>query len=247
LILIVDDEAPARELLASWLEPEGYEVVAAASAGEGLAMAAELAPDAITLNMLTPGRGGWDALYALRNTPVTSAIPIIIVSVVDEPKIGLALGAAEYLVKPVGKEVLLAAIRRHIGPGSNGPARVLVVDDEAVARDLLKETLDSDGYRPVLAASGKEALEALARMPVDAVVLDLIMPEMDGFELLLQMKENPGWRSIPVLVLSAKDLTDDEIETLRRETIGLFQKSRDWKKQLLAELRQAVGAQVARV
>lgn len=246
LILIVDDEAPARELLASWLEPEGYQLVTASSSDEALAKAAELSPDAITLNMLMPGKGGWDTLYELKKTPVTAAIPIIVVTVVDEPKIGLALGAAEYLVKPVDKEVLLETVRRHIGPGSNGPAKVLVVDDEASTRELLKETLESNGYLPVLASSGKDALEALTRVSVNAVLLDLIMPEMDGFELLLRMKENPGLRSIPVLVLTAKELTDHEIEMLRHETIGLFQKDREWKKELLAELHQVVGPQASR-
>ena len=246
LVLVVDDEAPARELLASWLEPEGYQLITAGSSAEALAKAAEHVPDAITLNMLMPGKGGWDTLYELKKTPVTAGIPVIVVTVVDEPKIGLALGAAEYLVKPVDKEVLLETIRRHIGPGSDGPAKVLVVDDEAGTRELLKEILESDGYIPVLAASGKEALEALARISVSAILLDLMMPEMDGFELLLHLKEDPGSRNIPVLVLTAKDLTDNEIEMLRHETISLFQKAREWKKQLLADLRRAVGAQAGR-
>ena len=246
LVLVVDDEAPARELLASWLEPEGYQLIMAASSAEALAKAAELVPDAITLNMLMPGKGGWDTLYALKKTQVTAAIPVIVVTVVDEPKIGLALGAAEYLVKPVEKDVLLETVRRFIGPGSNGPATVLVVDDEGNTRELLKEMLESDGYIPVLAANGKEALEALAQISASAILLDLIMPEMDGFELLLRMKEDPGLRNIPVLVLTAKDLTDNEIEMLRHETIGLFQKGGEWKQKLLADLRRAVGAQAGR-
>jgi signal transduction histidine kinase/DNA-binding response OmpR family regulator len=246
LVLVVDDEAPARELLASWLEPEGYQLIMAGSSAEALAKAAEHVPDAITLNMLMPGKGGWDTLYELKKTAVTSSIPVIVVTVVDEPKVGLALGAAEYLVKPVDKDVLLETVRRYIGPGSNGPAKVLVVDDEAGTRELLKEMLESDGYVPVLAANGKEALDALSRIPVSAMLLDLIMPEMDGFELLMRMKEDPGLRNIPVLVLTAKDLADNEIEMLRHETIGLFQKGREWKQELLADLRRAVGAAVGR-
>jgi len=246
LVLVVDDEAPARELLASWLEPEGYQLIMAGSSAEALAKAAEHVPDAITLNMLMPGKGGWDTLYALKKTAVTADIPVIVVTIVDEPKIGLALGAAEYLVKPVDKDLLLETVRRYIGPGSNGPATVLVVDDEAGTRELLKEMLESDGYVPVLAANGKEALEALARISVSAILLDLIMPEMDGFELLLHLKEDPGSRNIPVLVLTAKDLADNEIEMLRHETIGLFQKGREWKPQLLADLHRAVGAGACR-
>ncbi len=246
LVLVVDDEPAARELLASWLEPEGYQLITAGSSAEALAKAAEHAPDAITLNMLMPGKGGWDTLYSLKKTAITATIPVIVVTVVDEPKVGLALGAAEYLVKPVDKDVLLDAIRRFVGPGSNGPAKVLVVDDESGTRELLKEMLESDGYIPVLAGNGKEALAALADISVSAILLDLIMPEMDGFELLLRMKEDPGLRNIPVLVLTAKDLTDREIEMLRHETTGLFQKGREWKNQLLADLRRAVGDQAGR-
>ncbi len=246
LVLIVDDEAPARELLSSWLQPEGYQLIMAASSAEALAKAAEHVPDAITLNMLMPGKGGWDTLYELKKTPVTAAIPVIVVSVVDEPKIGMALGASEYLVKPVDRVVLLETVRRYVGPGSNGPAKVLVVDDEAGTRELLKEILESDGYIPVLAVNGREALEALGQISVSAILLDLMMPEMDGFELLLRVKEDPGLRNIPVLVLTAKDLTDNEIEMLRRETLGLFLKDHEWKKQLLADLRRAVGAGVGK-
>jgi PAS domain S-box-containing protein len=243
LVLVVDDEAPQRELLASWLEPEGYRVATAASSSEALAKAAELSPDAITLNMLMPGKSGWDTLYQLKKTPVTANIPVIVVTVVDEPKIGLALGASEYLVKPVDKAVLLETIRRFIGPGSDGPAKILVVDDEAGARDLLQETLEADGYIPVLTGSASEALQVLESVAVNAILLDLMMPEMDGFQMLLRLQEHPALRNIPVLVLTAKELTEEETEMLRRQTKGLFQKKHDWRKQLLTELRHAVGIQ----
>jgi PAS domain S-box-containing protein len=244
-ILIVDEEPEARELLVSWLEPEGYELATVMSPQEVVGRAAELQPDAITLSVLGPGRGGWDTLYELKRSPATADIPVIVVSVVDEPKIGLALGAAEYLVKPVDKDLLLKAIRRHIGAGSHGLARVLVVDDEASTQELLREMLESDGYVAALAATGKEALEELARVPIAAVLLDLMMPEMNGFELLSRMKDNCAWRGIPIFVLTAKSLTDSEIEMLRRETIGLFQKGDEWKGQLLAELRHKVSARAA--
>jgi len=246
LILVVDDEACAGKLLESWLEPEGYQLIMAGSSAEALAKAAEHLPDAITLNMLMLGKGGWDTLYELKKAAATAAIPVIVVIMVDEPKLGLALGAAEYLVKPIDKDVLLEAVRRHIGPGSNGPAKVLVVDDEAGTHRLLKEMLESDGYIPVPAANGKEALEALARISVSAVLLDLITPEMDGLELLLRMKEDPGSRNIPVLVLTAKDLTEKEIEMLRHATISLFRKGSEWKIKLLADLRRVAGVQTDR-
>jgi len=163
MVLVVDDEATARELLASWLEPEGYQLIMAGSSADALAKAAEHVPDAITLNMLMPGKRGWDTLYELKKTAVTAGIPVIVVTVVDEPKIGLALGAAEYLVKPVEKELLLETVRRHIGPGSNGPAKSLLVDDDAGTRALLREMLELDGYTAVPAAIGKETLKDVSR------------------------------------------------------------------------------------
>jgi CheY-like chemotaxis protein len=120
------------------------------------------------------------------------------------------------------------------------------VDDEAGTRELVKEMLESDGYVAALAGNGKEALQVLARVPIAAVVLDLIMPEMNGFELLFRMKENSDWRGIPVFVLTAKELTDSEIEMLRCQTIGLFQKGEEWKGQLLGQMRHAVSARVGR-
>jgi CheY-like chemotaxis protein len=240
LVLVVDDQASVRDLLRSWLEPAGYQVITAGSSSEALAKAAELSPDAVTLNVLGSGQGGWDALYTLKHTPATASIPIVAVTAAGGPN-GLALGAAEYLAKPIERDMLLQTIRRHIGPCSNDPAKVLVVDDEPQARELLNEILEGGGYLPVLTGNGKEALAALMRIPVNAVLLDLVMPEMDGFEMLLRMQENSALRGIPVLVLTAKELSDGEVELLRRQTIGLFQKGHDWKTQLLADLRRAVG------
>ena len=241
LILIVDDELTSRELLVSYLAPEGCETVTASSGAEALAKAGGLRPDAITLNMLMPGKGGWEALYELRNTPATADIPIIIVSVVDQKKMGFALGATEYLVKPVRKEILVGAIRKHLAPRMDGPTTILVVDDEVDSLHLLSEILDSAGYSPLVAQSGKEALEILVRTPTDAILLDLLMPEMDGFEVLARVKENPRLRDIPIFVLTAKDLTDADIEVLTRKTRALFRKSIPWKEELLAQVGKALG------
>ncbi len=241
LILIVDDELTSRELLVSYLAPEGCETVTASSGAEALAKAGGLRPDAITLNMLMPGKGGWEALYELKNTPATADIPIIIVSVVDQKKMGFALGATEYLVKPVRKEILVGAIRKHLAPRMDGPTTILVVDDEVDSLHLLSEILDSAGYSPLVAQSGKEALEILVRTPTDAILLDLLMPEMDGFEMLARVKENPRLRDIPIFVLTAKDLTDADIEVLTRKTRALFRKSIPWKEELLAQVGKALG------
>src|SRR4029077_1634251 len=163
----VDDETPSREFFVSYLPPEGYETTTASSGAQALVKALELLPDAITLNMLMPGKNGWEILHRLKTTPATAAIPIVIVSIVDDKGRGFALGASEYLVKPVKKEVLLAALKKHLGP--TGPFKVLVVDDEDTSLQLASQVLESAGYVPLLARSGGEGLELLTKSAVDAM------------------------------------------------------------------------------
>lgn len=241
LILIVDDDLPARELLVGYLAPEGYETTTANSGAEAIATALELRPDAITLNMLMPGKSGWETLHELKNTPATADIPVIIVSVVDQKKMGFALGAADYFVKPVKKEALVGAIGKYLRPRMDGPSTILVVEDELRDLEMMTEVLDAAGYSPLAARGGREALEILQRTRPDAILLDLLMPEVDGFEVIRHIKENPALREIPIFVLTAKDLTATDIEVLTRETRAFFQKGIPWKEELLAQVRKAVG------
>jgi hypothetical protein len=243
-ILIVDDELSARELLSSYLRAEGYRTITARSGEEAVRKAREFRPDAITLDVLMPGKSGWETLHQLKTHPLTASIPVIIVSVVDETKAGFALGAAEYLIKPVSKKVLIEAIRRHVRsrPGS---ARILVIDDETETLQLVSEVLKSAEYLPLLAASGREALDILSRTSVDAILLDLLMPEMDGFEVLHRIKADPGLRDIPVFILTAKDLSESEMQLLRTHVDALYFKGTSWRQELLAHLQRAVGAGAA--
>jgi len=241
LILVVDDELPSRELLVSYLTPAGYETETANSGAECLEKAAKLAPDAITLNMLMPGKGGWETLWELKSNPATAQIPIIIVSVVDRKKMGFAMGAAEYLLKPVEKEPLLQVIRRHVRR-KDGPPKVLVVDDEPEALHMMTEVLDSAGYFCWTASGGGEALEILRQNSPDALLLDLLMPEIDGFEVIRQMKEDSRLREIPIFVLTGKDLTASDVEMLTAETRAFFHKSTHWKEEFLEHVSKALGS-----
>ncbi|PYX05880.1 MAG: hypothetical protein DMG85_14450 [Acidobacteria bacterium] len=241
LILVVDDESPARELLASYLETEGYDVASAASGAEVIEKARELRPSAITLDILMPGGSGFETLFKLKNTPDVAHIPVIVVSVVDQKQMGFTLGAAEYLVKPVQKSALLEAVRKHVRPQAGTSSNILVVDDDRETRDLVSDILSSSGYTPHLASSGKEAFLLLSEVHMDAILLDLVMPEMDGFEVLSKIKENPALGVIPVFVVTAKDLTNEEMKLLQRETCALFRKDGSWKTDLLAEVRKALG------
>ncbi len=237
LVLVVDDEIASQELLTSWLEPQGYQTEIASSGLEALDKARKLLPDAITLNMLMPGKSGLETLYELKHDPETASIPIIIVSVVDERKVGFALGASDYLVKPVRREDLLGVVSKHILPRNNGPRKILVIDDMQEALGLMREILDGAGYEALVADSGARGLEVLATTHVDGIILDLIMPEMDGFEVLRRIKEDEALRGIPLFILTAKDLTDEETKALRADVEDLFEKGSPWKDALLNELR----------
>jgi PAS domain S-box-containing protein len=239
LILVVDDEVPARELIASYLESE-YRIVMAESGAEVVQKARHLRPDAITLDVLLPGGNGFETLVALQKTPETANIPIIIVSIVDQKQVGFALGAADYLVKPIRKPVLLETIRKHVPLQTDDDASILLVDDDPKTLELLEETLRSAGYETQSVQSGARALEVLSSKLVSAVLLDLLMPGMDGFEVIRHVRQEAALKDLPIFVMTAKSLTQDESALLSRETQALFQKDGSWQQQLIAEVGRVV-------
>ena len=246
LVLIVDDEVPARELLASYLEPE-CRVAMAGSGAEALKEAQRLRPDAITLDVMMPGSDGFETLVTLRKTPETANIPVIILSIVDQKRLGFALGAADYLVKPVRKPTLLQTIRRHVPSPADEDSSILLVDDDPKALELLQEALRSAGYETQAVRSGTRALEVLANKVVGAILLDLLMPGMDGFQVIRHVRQEPALKELPILVMSAKNLSPGEIALLNRETQGLLQKGGSWKQQLIAEVDRVIrGRKLAR-
>jgi PAS domain S-box-containing protein len=241
LVLIVDDEIAAREILASYLEPEGFRVEIACSAAEAVVKARELQPDAITLDILMPNSNGFEALLKLKSAPETANIPIIVVSILDQQKMGFALGAADYLIKPVDKGLLLQTIRKYTQPLTMAENVILVVDDDPLTLDLLETTLHSAGYKTQTALNGTAALDILARTRVNGILLDLVMPEMDGFEVLKHMKHDTALKDIPVIILTAKNLTEEDADLLKRQTQALLQKDGAWKEGLMASLEQIIG------
>jgi len=239
LVLIVDDEMPARELLASYLEPE-YRVAMAESGAKALKEAQRLRPDVITLDVMMPGSSGFETLAALRKNPETVNIPVIILSIVDQKQVGFALGATDYLLKPVRKPALLEMMRRHVPSPGDDDASILLVDDDPKALELLQEALRSAGYEVQSVRSGARALEVLANKVVGAILLDLLMPGMDGFQVIRHVREDPALKELPILVMTAKNLSGDEIALLNRETQGLLQKAGSWKEQLIAEVDRVI-------
>jgi PAS domain S-box-containing protein len=243
IVLVVDDEEQDRELLANYLSPEGYRIVTAASGDEAISKARDLRPDVITLDILMPTGSGWEMLYRLRNTPETAKTPIVVVSIVDQRQLGFSLGAAEYLVKPVSKEILLEALSRHIIADGTASFTCLVIDDDQETLRLVSEVLQAVGCSPVAIDNGKNALEFLKEHKVDVILLDLLMPEMDGFEVLRRVKESPSLQNLPIVIMTAKEITPAERELLERQSRALIQKGDKWKDQLLASIRKAVAAE----
>ncbi|MBZ5665113.1 MAG: response regulator [Acidobacteriia bacterium] len=235
LVLIVDDEVPARELLASYLETE-YRVAFANSGAESVKKAQELLPDAITLDVLMPGGSGFETLVALRAAAETAHIPVVIVSILDQQRVGFALGATDYLIKPIHKPTLLETIRKHVAVKTDDDAAILLVDDDPKTLELVEETLRSAGYETQSVRSGARALEVLGSKFVGAVLLDLLMPGMDGFHVIRHVRQEPTLRDLPILVMTAKNLTTKEIELLSQDTQGFLQKSGSWQQQLTAEV-----------
>ena len=239
MILIVDDEVSARELISSYLDSE-YRTVVAATGAEAIKKAQELRPDAITLDVLMSEGNGFETLVALRKNPETVNIPIIIVSIVDQKQVGFALGAADYLVKPIRKSLLLETIHKHVSARADDDAAILLVDDDPATLDLLQETLRSAGYETQSVRSGARALEVLSSKMVGAVMLDLLMPGMNGFEVIRHIRQEPNLKELPVFVMTAKALTPEECALLSGETQALFQKSGSWHRQLLVEIDRVV-------
>jgi PAS domain S-box-containing protein len=239
LILVVDDEASARELLASYLDSE-YRMAFAESGVEAVDKARQLRPDAITLDLSMPGGSGLEALVTLRKTPETANIPIIVVSIVDEEKVGFALGAADYLIKPIRKTVLLEAIRKFVPCQGDDDAEILIVDDDPRTLEMLEETLRSAGYETQSVQSGARALEVLSSKLVSAVLLDLLMPGMDGFEVIRHVRGQPTLADLPILVMTAKTLAQEDIALISRETQALLQKNGSWQQQLVVEVGRVV-------
>jgi hypothetical protein len=241
-VLVVDDDPGVRELLSRTLAKDGFRVETAADGAAALRRARELRPDVITLDVLMPGMDGWAVLSALKSDADLAGIPVVMLTVVDEKPLGFALGVAEYLTKPIDRGRLAGVLRKHVPAG---PAHtVLIVEDDTAARRVLRQELKKSGCRVVEAANGRIALQQLTPPP-DLVLLDLVMPEMDGFEFLDEMRKRNGPRRIPIVVITAKDLTEEDRRRLNGGVERVVQKGGHEPQALLGEVRQLVATALA--
>ncbi len=238
LALIIEDAPQAAELLRMHIENAGYRVEIARDGVEAVDMAKRLRPSVITLDLMLPIKDGWQVMKELKRHPLCKHIPIIIVSIVDEKTIGFSLGAVDYFVKPVNKEDLLQALHRvHLIPNSeNRHPKVLVIDDDRAATDLIQVILENEGYQVMKSFQGKDGLEVAAREHPDLIILDLIMPEVSGFNVAYQLKQIPATRGIPIIVLTSMEMDQDTQIQLGNYVSGLMSKSTFTKKDLLREI-----------
>jgi signal transduction histidine kinase/DNA-binding response OmpR family regulator len=235
LILVIDDDDAVRDLMRRTLEAEGCDVICASGAAEGLDLARSRRPSAITLDIVMPDGDGWEVLSALKADPVTEGIPVIMVSVMADRSDAVALGVEDCLVKPVDLDRLSRVVRRIASRGSG--RRLLVVDDDAASRGALCRLLTGQGWETREASGGNEALDWIEREIPAAIVLDLLMPEMDGYDFLLELAREPRWREIPVLVLTGARPTADEADFLKRRVEKVIEKSDTSARQIIDRLR----------
>jgi len=239
-VLVVDDDRATRELISRGLVREGFRAITAATGEEALRLARSQRPDVISLDVLMPGMDGWTVLRSLKADPITASIPVVMVSMLDDREIGFALGAADYLTKPFDRERLVASMRRF--RDGDHPRPVLVVEDDPASREVIKRTLERDGWVVWEAENGRAALDAVRRHVPDLVLLDLMMPEMDGFEFVSHLRSMDAGRSIPVVVVTARELSLEDRKRLSGHVRRVFRKGSFSRDELVQELRRALEA-----
>jgi PAS domain S-box-containing protein len=235
LVLVVDDDARSRDLISHYLEQTGYRTACTATAADAVRLARELKPDAITLDIILPDRDGLLVLAELKSDPDTRRIPVVVVSVTERSELGFSLGAEDWLVKPVQRDVFLRSLEAATASGRSGGKRtILVVDDDPTAVEYLGELVRQRGCEVLTASNGRDGVALALRHQPDAIILDLCMPEMNGFEAVKALRAGSRTRATPILIVTARDLSLEEREQLQSSVQGIVGKG--WRAELLTEL-----------
>ncbi len=242
-VLVIEDDRAAAQLIQTQLISAGYESLVCQEPQNALELAVQFQPGAITLDIVMKPKNGWEVLSQLKRDPRTSHIPLIVVSMVDQPGMGTLLGADEYLVKPVDKATLLAALQRRAGMRSS-PKRtrsILVVEDDTATREFIVEMLTAQGYAVATASDGAQARAQVAANKPELVILDLVLPGAGGFELLGEWRASPRTADLPVFILTSKELTPEEQRFLRANAESLLRKQEPWQEALIKQLSRVVS------
>ncbi|MFC4304959.1 response regulator [Cohnella boryungensis] len=238
-ILLIDDDPLNRRLMARYLENESWTLAFAENGEQGLRQARELKPGVICLDIHMPGMDGWSVLAELKSDPGLKDIPVVIWSMAGDRNLGYALGASDYLTKPVGRERLISVMDKYVS--NRGEHAILVVEDDETTSELMARLLIKEGYTVARAMNGKSGLAGLAAERPDLILLDLTMPQMDGFQFIAELRGREDWSGIPVVVVTAREMTANEHKELRRSVQSVFQKGAFDYRTLLSEIRRTLG------
>ncbi|MBN1964647.1 MAG: response regulator [Anaerolineae bacterium] len=242
-VLVIDDSREAADILTTYLTEGGYRVTSTTDPATGLELARDLQPDVITTDIMMPGMNGWEVINRLKTSPATEAIPVVIVSIVDEQPLGVSLGAAAHINKPVDREQLLGAVGhvRHGAAPQAAPARpVLIVDDNADDRDIITEILQTAGFPVATCSGGQEAITWLGSQQASLILLDLMMPGVSGFDVLTYIRRTPALNGLPVIIISAKTISAEDAQALNGGIADIIPKHGLDQTDLLTAVRHAI-------
>jgi CheY-like chemotaxis protein len=237
-VLCIDDDAEVIDLLRRYLVPEGYSVRGASSGDEGIRLAQEIHPAVITLDIMMPEKDGWQVLRDLKNNPATKEIPVIIHSIIENRPLALSLGALEVIAKPSEPRKVLSVVERACR-SKNQP--IMIVDDNPDFADSLKILLQADGYRAVALNSGEDALKNIESINPSLLFLDLVMPGINGFDVLKQLRSTERWRDLPIVVLSGADITTDQRQSLNKFTKEFIPKGQFSKEIISSTIKKIIA------
>jgi len=243
-VLVIDDDPTIHDLLRRFLNKQGFQVRTANSGEEGLRLAKMIRPEAITLDVMMPGMDGWSVLTALKANPQTADIPVVMMTMVDDQNLGYALGAAEYLLKPVNAKQLGTILDKYKPDLTSNS--ILIVEDDLDIREMLCRQLKKQNWEVIEAENGSQALMKLANHSPALIISDLMMPEMDGFELIHQLGQHEQWRAIPIVVLTAKEITSEDRQKLNGGVIKIFAKGSYQSSDLFEEVNYLLCKAIAR-
>lgn len=232
----MDDDPGSRELMGRFLRKEGFRLVPAENGDEAVRLAKQLRPRVITLDVMMPGMDGWAVLGALKADPEVADIPVIMVSVVENKNLAFALGATDYLTKPIDRKRLALMLERYCRPELSG--LVLLVEDDEASRGVTSKAVKDSGWQLIEAENGAAALRLMEEQTPVLILLDLLMPTMDGFEFARTVRRDERWRSIPIIVSTSKDLSPADRERLAGNVESVLSKGVYSREELLREIRE---------
>jgi hypothetical protein len=236
---LIDDDPTVHDLVHRFLQKEGFHVVGAQTGAEGLEMARALRPSIIVLDVMMPTMDGWSVLTRLKGDPELSAIPVVMLTMVNNREMGFSLGVDDYMLKPIDRSDFVSTLRKYCACDES--PTVLVVEDDLPTREILRVSLTREHFTVTEAGNGIEALDKLAAQKPALILLDLMMPEMDGFQFTSEVRARPEWRDIPIIVMTAKDINEEDRRRLDGKVSRILQKGACAREELLHEISQKIA------